>query len=130
MRKNMKKMVALLLAIVTMTLMCCGCGNEEKVVGTWKGLETDATLTFYETGTGYYQSFGRTGFTWEVKDDIVYLHMEDNRSSYSYTLPVTGKHFEGTSGSAAHTDSYRLQTNSSPYKLEAIDAFWDYEKVN
>lgn len=90
----MKKLIALLLAVV-MCLSLCACGsNAEKdasstgastnsqsagggesnsqaaIVGEWKAVSTDASIVFNEDGTGMLNYGSKQDFTWKFDEDL------------------------------------------------------------
>lgn len=126
----MKKIVILILSILMM-LSFIGCGSKGNLIGEWEDEEGDSTLTFYEGGTGekHIDYIGTTDFTWETKGSIVYIYLADSRKTHSYTGPATGKYNEWMTGSAAHTESYKMLKDSSYYILEGINDTDNYKKV-
>lgn len=123
----MKRFLTIVLVVLTTIslITLTGCGNENKLIGTWSPSDgTGSKIVFYEGGTGYWNE----GFTWEIKGNIVTIHTEDSRKTHSYTGPATGRYNQWTTGSAPRTYSYKLDKSSNPYKLEAINGDTDFIK--
>lgn len=109
---------------VIIIFLSIGFIKKSMIVGEWKHTNGGDSMIFYASGTGKQY---KTGFTWKIKGNTVYVYTEDSRKSH--TIRADGKNYTFSTGSAAHTDTYKLNTRSNPYRLEAIDGTTDYVKA-
>ena len=124
----MKKLLAMVLSVVLL-LCLCGCSveiepeNESEsisveIVGTWRDVNSpDNVLTFYEGGVGEEHIYDTESFTWTVEGEYVKTHFEDTRHTQTIVGPATGKEYDFEFGSAAHTDVYKIDMSSYPYRI-------------
>jgi hypothetical protein len=74
-----KNLLAAVLVLVLIGCMFSGCLGD-KIVGTWKSTDSNATLTFNKDGT-YSASFGSLGAqgTWEKTDSVYTLYYNSGK---------------------------------------------------
>ena len=75
----MKKTLAMLLVIATLTIMLVSCGGSDSIIGTWKGEEEGVTMTivFNDDGTGSVTTLGQTvEITYTAEDGKLNATME------------------------------------------------------
>lgn len=110
-----KRIVAVLLAIlaVTMLLVACGEKEEKTIVGTWVQVGKNNTYTFYEDGSGkHVQLLQKNDISYELDGDTITIY--DKKlwvldSTKTYTYKLDGDTLQFTDGETTMTFSRQVE---------------------
>jgi hypothetical protein len=122
--KTMKKIMSILLIGVILTLS--GCRDTYHLLGTWRSVENNnsVTFTFRENGTGVGvvrvegESRERRTFTWESENGRVTIRYDDDNSTETISYTVTDDTLTMSSG--WHRIEFTKQNSPLPFIIVGL----------
>lgn len=110
-----RRIVAVLLAILTVTMLFAACGkkDEKSIIGTWVQVGKNNTYTFYEDGSGrHIQALQKNDITYELDGETLIIYDKTLwvfNSTKTYTYKLDGDTLKLTDGETTMTFSRQVE---------------------